>query len=100
MNKQEAESTVKFFTETQTCIDKKSAFIKGVLYGLGSTNIVNKEPNWLIIEKIIQRGSDPCSWLDIEKSVYNTYKKMYHEQIELWRSMLSNLSNSSNTLNE
>ncbi len=96
MNKQDAESIVKFFTETQTCLDKKSAFIKGVLYGLGFVNVENKEPNWSIIKKIIQERDDPYGWLDIEKSTYNTYKKVYHEQIELWQSMLLNKAKDDN----
>ena len=89
MNKQEAESTIKLFTDIQTCPDKRTAFTKGVLYGLGFANIEKREPNWLLIKKIIREADDPCNWIDIEKSVYDTVKKVYHEQIELWRSMLS-----------
>lgn len=81
--KVEAEKIVKFFVETQTCPDKRVAFIKGVLYGLGFAQV--KEPNWEIIKKIIQEGDDPVHWVDIEKSVFDVHKKIYKEHVKMWQ---------------
>lgn len=86
---EEAEKVVKFCTEIQTCKDKRTAFIKGVLYGLGFAGGKDREPNWEIIKKIISDGkNDPVGWIDIEKSVYDIYKKVYNEHVELWNDLL------------
>lgn len=90
MDKIETEQMIRLFTEIQTCKDKRHAFIKGVLYGLGfNANI--PEPNWLIIQDLISRGKDDCNWIDIEKSVLDIYKKVLNEHIKLWQSMIDNL---------
>lgn len=87
MDKIAAEKVIKFCTEIQICPDKRVAFIKGVLYGLGFANDEKREPNWLILKKLIEQGDDPINWLDIEKSVFNTHKKVWTEQVGLWQSL-------------
>ncbi len=87
MNTEEAEKTVRFFTEIQVCQDKRAAFVKGVLYGLGFANSDLIEPNWGIIRKLIERGRDTHNWLELEQDVFRVHRKVFKEHVELWSSM-------------
>ena len=86
MDKKKMEQAVRFFTEIQACKDKRTAFLKGALFGLGFVDF--REPNWEIIKKKIKEGNDRTGWLCIEKSCYDISKKLKQDQIELIRLLL------------
>ncbi len=89
MKKEEIEKVVRFFTEIQQCNDKRTAFLKGILFGLGFVDL--REPNWEIIKKMIKEGKDSVGWLCIEKDDFDIHRKLKHDQIELIKSMLAEL---------
>lgn len=87
MDKEELAKVVRFFTEIQKCPDKRTAFLKGALFGLGFVDL--REPNWEIIKKMIKEGQDRIGWLCIEKDNFDIHRKLKHDQIELIESMLA-----------
>lgn len=90
MKREEMEFIVELFTKIQTCEDNRSAFLNGALYGLGFAQA--QEPNWKIIENLIQEGEDRAGWLEIEKECIHMYKEMWRAQIKLIKSMLKSES--------
>ena len=86
MDKEELENVVRFFTEIQTCNDKRTAFLKGILFGLGFVDF--PEPNWKIIKEMIKEGEDRIGWLCIEKDTFDIHRKLKKDQIELIRKLL------------
>lgn len=86
MDQKKMEQVVRFFTEIQACKDKRTAFLKGALFGLGFVDF--PEPNWEIIKKMIERGKDSTGWLCIEKDCYDISRKLKQDQIELIRLLL------------
>ena len=86
MDKEELENVVRFFTEIQTCNDKRTAFLKGILFGLGFVDF--PEPNWKIIKEMIKEGEDRIGWLCIEKDNFDIHRKLKKDQIELIRKLL------------
>lgn len=86
MKKEDLEKVMVLLTEVQKCENKREAFLKGVLFGLGFVDIL--EPNWSLIKKRIENGDDITHWLDIEKEIIDVHKKMRQDEIELVESML------------
>jgi len=86
MDKEEMEQVVRLFTEVQTCNDKRTAFLKGILFGLGFVDF--PEPNWKIIKEMIKEGEDRIGWLCIEKDNFDIHRKLKKDQIELIRNLL------------
>lgn len=85
-DEEEMEQIVRLFTEVQECKDKRAAFLKGALFGLGFTEV--REPNWEIIKKLISQGKDPINWIGIERDNIDIYKKVRQKQIMQIESML------------
>ncbi len=88
MKEIEVEGIISLFTELQDCPDKRTAFVKGVLFGLGFANAEKREPNWLIIKSLIEKGRDIANWVDIEKGVFDISNKVWKEQVDLWQTVL------------
>lgn len=86
MDKEEMENVIRLFTEVQECNDRRTAFLKGILFGLGFVDF--PEPNWEIIKKMIKEGEDRIGWLCIEKDNFDIHRKLKKDQIELIRNLL------------
>lgn len=86
MDKEEMEKVVRLFTEIQKCNDKRTAFLKGALFGLGFIDF--PEPSWEIIKKMIKEGEDRIGWLCIEKETFDINKKLKKDHIKLIMSLL------------
>lgn len=89
MDKEEMENLVKFFTEVQECNDTRTAFLKGIIFGLGFVDF--PEPNWEIIKKMIKEGEDRIGWLCIEKETFDINKKLKKDQIKLIMSLVMDM---------
>jgi len=89
MDKEKMENLVKFFTEVQECNDKRTAFLKGALFGLGFVDF--PEPGWEIIKKMIKEGEDRIGWLCIEKETFDINKKLKKDQIKLIMSLVMDI---------
>lgn len=88
MKEEDTKKIMVLFTEIQSCPDKETAFIKGVLYGLGFCDPSKHEPNWKIIDSLISKGKDKLGWVSIEKNLYAMNKKIWKEQVDLWQLLL------------
>lgn len=87
MKKEELEKVMILLTEVQKCENKREAFLKGALFGLGFVDI--PEPNWDMIRKMVKGGTYYTNhWLDVEKEVIDMHKKIRQDEIELIDSML------------
>lgn len=84
--KEEFEKVMELLIEVQKCENKREAFLKGALFGLGFIEI--PEPHWDLIKKIIQDGKDCSRWLDIEKEVIDMHRKIRQDEINFIESML------------
>ena len=89
MDKKEMEQVVRLFTDVQTCNDKRTAFRKGALFGLGFVDF--PEPKWKIIKKMIKEGEDRIGWLCIEKETFDINKKLKKDQIKLIMSLVMDM---------
>lgn len=73
------EDVLKIFTDS---LSERSAFIKGVLWGLGFADI-KREPNW----ELLRHNKDINSWIKVEKVVHDINKEILKDQINIWRNI-------------